>query len=119
MKKILLALSTIGFVSAVSFSACGSADSCNATSKCSADPVVTRTDAEIKACQTARDAVTTCKTEIDATSSCYINNQKCTADNKNDAVATLAACKTQVDAQTACLTKPVADAGTRSDGGTP
>ncbi len=115
MKKILLALSTIGIVSAVSFSACGSADPCTATSKCSAD--VKRTDAEIKTCQTAQAAITTCKAEVDAFSSCFISNQKCTSDNRTDGIASLAACKTQYDAQVACQSKPAADAGTKRDGG--
>ena len=116
MKKILLGLATVGIFSALSFSACGS-DPCPSSPKCSADPVPTA-DA-IAACKTAA-AVTTCKTERDAYSSCASGQQVCGTDNKTDGTRTLANiaanCKTQLDAYTKCST-PSVDAGTSRDGG--
>lgn len=103
MKKIFLSLATIGFVSMISFAACGSGDPCTATSSCSADPKPT--DAQIKACQDQRAGITKCKTEADAFGDCQVSNRKCTADKTTDGVATLAACKTQFDAYTTCTTK--------------
>ncbi len=104
MKKILLSLATIGFVSALSFSACGSSDPCTASSSCSAD--VKATDAQIKACQDQRAAITTCRAEADSFGNCQVSNKKCTSSNTTDGAATLAACKTQFDAYTTCSTKP-------------
>ena len=116
MKKILLGLATIGAISAISFSACGS-DPCTAAPKCSAD--TKPTEAQIKDCQTAA-AVTTCKTERDALTNCYLAQQVCGTDNKTDGTKTLANitanCKTQIEASTKCSTATV-DAGGKRDGG--
>ena len=112
MKKILLGLATVGFFSAISFSACGE-DPCSAKPKCSADPVLTAE--QITACKAA-PVVTTCKTERDAYGDCSKSNTTCGTDNKSDYSKVAAACKTQFDALTKCTT-PAVDAGSGRDGG--
>ncbi|MFO0727407.1 MAG: hypothetical protein U1E65_26760 [Myxococcota bacterium] len=98
MKKILFGLWAALSLTAV---ACGSGDICTASSKCSADPA--RTQMQTDACKAAV-AAAKCSTEYKAAANCAIDNQKCTAANMTDVVATSSACATVNAAYATCLT---------------
>lgn len=103
MKKLVL-----GFVCAIALVGCGGGDPCDAKSKCSADPVPTADSiAQCKAGGTSTDGgVVKCSAESKTFGTCYTNNQVCGADNKTDAVKTLAACATEYKAFADCINKP-------------
>lgn len=101
MKKLLFAI-----VAASSFAlvGCGSAaDLCNSKSKCSAQPAPTQ--AEIDTCKAAVLSTAKCSAEYTTLGNCSRSKEVCGADNKTDALATVAACATEAAAYATCLAK--------------
>ncbi len=101
MKKV----SSVFFAALCSLTiACGG-DPCTAVSKCANDPK--RTDAEIKVCQdqvkASKDMYKKCTTQIDAQSSCLVNNQQCGADGKSDTTASAAKCTKELADVVTCV----------------